>query len=112
MKVGQKKTSVSCELHPHFTHRSDISNHERLRQLRIIVPSAIRSEVKSILYQGHLGTELEDIISKRPTFLTYRNCKPNEIPTKHKIPGHPRTKCAADFFCLHGHYYLLLVNYY
>ena len=68
--------------------------------------------MKSILHQGHSGTELEDIISKCPTCLTYRNCKPNEIPSIPKIPGHPRTKCAAGIFCLHGHYYLILVDYY
>ena len=53
------KTLISHELHPHFTHRSDISYHEGLliKDQRIIVPSALRSEMKFILHQGHLGIE-------------------------------------------------------
>ena len=88
-----EKTLISHELHPYFTHRSDISYHEGplLKDQRIIVPAPLRSEMKFILHQGHLGIEnckkrarqalfwplihkeLEDMISKCPTCLTYRN---------------------------------------
>ena len=87
--------------------------------------------MKSILHQGHLGMEsykkragpsdiiwplinkeLEDMISKFTICLTYRNCQPNETPIKPEILDHPWTKCAADFFGLQGHYYLLIVDYY
>ena len=50
--------------------------------------------------------------SKCPTCLTYRNRQPSETPIKPKILDHPWTKCAADFFHLKGHYYLLIVGYY
>ena len=101
-----------------------------LKDQQIAVPSALRSEMKPILHQGHLGIEnckrrarqavfwplinkeLEDTISKCPTCLTYRNCQPSETPIKSEIPDHPWTKCAADLFHLQGHYYLLIVNYY
>ena len=48
-----EKTLISYELHPYFTHRSDISYHEGLllKDQRIIVPSALRSEMKPILHQ-------------------------------------------------------------
>ena len=127
-----EKTLISYELHPYFTHRSDISYHEGLlfKDQPIIVPSALRSKMKSILHQGHLGIEnckkrarqalfwplinkeLEDMISKFPTCLTYRNRQPRETPIKPEIPDHPWTKCAADPFRLQGHYYLLIVYYY
>ena len=86
--------------------------------------------MKSILCQGHFGIEnckkrahlalfwppinkeLEDMISKCPTCLTYRNCQPSETPIKPERPDHPCTKCAADLFHLQGHYYLLIVDYY
>ena len=112
--------------------RSDISYREGLllKDQRIIVLSALRSEMKSILHQRHLGIEnckkqarqalfwplinkeLEYMISKCPTCLTYRNRQPSETPIKHEIPDHPWTKCAADLFRLQGHYYLLIVDYY
>ena len=126
------KTVISHELHPYFTYRSDISYHEGLllKDLRIIVPSALRSKMKSIFRQGHLGIknckrrarqalfwplinkELEDMISKCPTCLTYRNRQTSETPIKPEIPDHPWTKCAADLFRLQGRYYLLIVDYY
>ena len=127
-----EKTLISYELHPYFTHRSDISYHEGLllKDQRIVVPSALRSEMKSILRQGHLGIEnckkrarqalfwplinkeLEDMISKCPTCLTYRNRQSSETPIKHEIPDDPWTKCATDLFRLQGHYYLFIVDYY
>ena len=86
--------------------------------------------MKSILHQGHLGTEnckkrahqalfwplinkeLEDMISKCPTRLTYRNRQSSETSIKPEIPDYPWTKCAADLFRLQGHYYLLIDDYY
>ena len=58
-KKETRKDLISHELHPYFTHRSDISYHERLllKDQRIIVSSALRSKMKSILHQGHLGVE-------------------------------------------------------
>ena len=126
------KTLISHELHPYFTHRSDVSYNEGvlLKDQRIIVRSALRSEMKSILNQGHLGIknckrrarqalflppinkELEDMISKCPTCLTYRNRQPSETPIKAEIPYPPWTKCAADLFRLQCHYYLLIAKYY
>ena len=110
-------TLISHELHPYFTHCSDISYHERLllKDQRIIVPSALRSEMKSILHQGHLVIEnykktarlvllplyinkkLEDRV-RCHTSLTYRNRQPSETPIKPEIPDHPWTKCAANLF--------------
>ena len=85
-----EKTLISHELHSYFTHRSDISYHEGLllKDQQIIVSSALRSEMKSILHQGYLGIEnckktahqalfwpitikeSEDMILKYPTCLT------------------------------------------
>ena len=86
--------------------------------------------MKSILHQGHLGTEnckkkarqvlfwplinkeLEDMISKYPFCLTYGNRQQCKIPVKPKIPNYPVTKCAAELFCLQGYYYLLIPDCY
>ena len=61
---------------------------------------------------GLINKELEDMISKFPTCLTYKNRKPSETFIKPEIPYHPWTKCAANLFNLQGHYYLLIVDYY
>ena len=86
--------------------------------------------MKFILHQGHLSIEncikrarqalfwslinkeLEGMISKCPTCLTYRNRQPSETLIKRKIPDHPWTKCTVDLFRLQGHYYLLIDDYY
>ena len=54
-----EKSLISQDLHPCFTHHSDITNYEGLllKDKQIVVPSALRSEIKSILHQGHLGIE-------------------------------------------------------
>ena len=103
---------------------------EATSPLRIIVSSALRSKMKSILHQGYLGIEnwkkkarqaffwsiinkeLEDIISKCPICLTYRYHQRSKTPIKPEIPDHPWTKCAADLLRLQGHYYLLIIHYY
>ena len=127
-----EKTLISHELRPYFSHRSDISYHEGLllKDQWIIVPSTLRFEMESILHQEHLGIEnykkwvlqalfsplinkeLDDMISKCSTCLTYRNRQPSETPIKPKIPDLPWKKFPADLFCLEGHYYLLIVDYY
>ena len=54
-----EKSLISQELHLCFTHHSDMSYHEGLllKDQQIVVPSALRSGMKSILHQGHLGIE-------------------------------------------------------
>ena len=65
--------------------------------------------MKAILHQGHLGIEncekgarqtlfwplinkeLENMISKYPTCLIYRNCQQSEIPVKPEKPDHSWT---------------------
>ena len=52
------------------------------------------------------------MLSTCPTCLTYRKRQPSETPVKPEIPDHSWTNFAGDFFCLQGHYYLLIVDYY
>ena len=54
-----EKTLFSHELYSYFSHRSDITYHEGLLLIgrRIIVPCVLRSEMKLIIHQGHLGIE-------------------------------------------------------
>ena len=59
-----------------------------------------------------INKELEDMTSKCPTCLTYRNRQPSETFIKPEIPNHLWTKSAADLFRLQDYYCLLFVDYY
>ena len=101
-----------------------------MKDERIVVPTTLRAEMKSIIHQGHLGienckkcarqtlvwpvmnSEIEDMIKRWPTCLMFRNRQPSEPIINHSISNQAWTKIAADPFHLHGHYYLLIIDYY
>ena len=58
-----------------------------------------------------MNSEIEDMIKRCPTCLTFRNRQPSEPIINHPIPNQAWEKIAADPFRLHGHYYLLMVDY-
>ena len=86
--------------------------------------------MKSLIHQGHLGienckkragqslflplmnNEIEYMIKRCPTCLTFLNHQTSEPIIHHPIPNQTWIKIAADLFCLHRHYYLLIINYY
>ena len=126
-----EKPQVPKELFPYYTHRSEITYHEGilLKNQRIIVPTTLRSEMKSIIHQGHcrlenskkrarqvlfwplINSEIEDMIKNCPTCLTFHNRQRREPEIKHPVPREPWTKLVADSFRLYEHYYLLVVDY-
>ena len=59
-----------------------------------------------------MNSEIEDMIKRCPTCLTFRNRQPSEPIIHQPIPHQTWTKIAADPFRLHGHYYLLIIDYY
>ena len=56
-----------------------------------------------------MNSEIEDLIKKCPTDLTFRNRQLSEAIINHPIPNQAWKKIIADPFCLYGHYYLLIV---
>ena len=59
-----------------------------------------------------MNSEIEDMIKRCPTCLTFRNRQPSKPIIHHPIPNQAWTKISADPFGLHGHYYLLIIYYY
>ena len=59
-----------------------------------------------------MNSEIEDIIKKCPTGLTFRKRQSSEPIMNHPIPNQFWTKPAADSFSVYGHYYLLIIDYY
>ena len=52
------------------------------------------------------------MIKKCPTCSIFQNHQPSEPIINHPIQNQAWTKIAADPFRSHGHYYLLIVDYY
>ena len=81
------KTLIPHELHSHFIHCSDISYHEgllpkdqRILHQRHLGIENCKKRSRQALFCSLIKKELEDIISKYPTCLTYRNRQPSETP--------------------------------
>ena len=86
--------------------------------------------MKSLIHQGHLGienckkrtrqslfwslmnSEIQDMIKKLPTCLTFWNCQPSEPIINLPITNQAWKKVNADSFCLYGHYCLPISDYY
>ena len=127
-----EKHLIPTDLLPYYTHHSDITFCEGilLKNEWIIVPTSLWANMKSLIHQGHLvienckkcarqlffwpliNSKIEDMIKRCPTCLTFWNRQPSEPIIHHPIPNQAWTKIAADPFCLHRHYYLLIINYY
>ena len=113
-----EKHLIPTDLLPYYTHRSDITFCEGvlLKNERIIVPTTLRAEMKSLIHQGHLrienckkrarqslfwllmNSEIEDMIKKCSTCLTSRNPQPSEPIINHPIPNQAWAKVAPDSF--------------
>ena len=66
---------------------------------------------RQLLFWPLINSEIEDMIKKCPTFLTFWNHQSSQPITNHPIPNHTWTKVAADPFCTYR-YYLLIIDYY
>ena len=77
VELWPEKSLILKELHPYFSHRSDISYHERLllKDQRFVVPSALRSEMKFILHLGHLSIENCKRRARQVSFWSHINNK-------------------------------------
>ena len=129
---GQKSTSY-LQIYFHIIPTTVILHSVKVFFLKnewIIVPTTLQAEMKSLIHQGHLrienckkrtrqslfwplmNNEIEDMIKSCPTHLTFWNCQPSEPIINHPIPSQAWTKIATYAFCLYGHYYLLIIDYY
>ena len=113
-----EKHLMPTDFLPYYTHCSDTTFCEGilLKNERMIVPTTLRGEMKSLIHQGHLGfenckkrarqslfwplinSEIEYMIKKCPTCLTFRNCQPSQLIIDHPIPNQTWTKMDADPF--------------
>ena len=115
-----EKHLIPTDLRPYYTRHSNITFCDGilLKNERIIGLTTLRAEMKSLIHQGHLGignckkcarqslfwplmnSEIEDMIKKYPTCLTFRNRQHSEPIINHSIPNQAWTKVVADYFLL------------
>ena len=78
-----------------------------LKDLRVVVPLTLRSDILNIRHQGHIGIErtqlrarntvywpgisksITELISNCETYISFRNAQSTEPLLKHKIPDQP-----------------------
>eukprot|EP00731_Ephydatia_muelleri_P028828 Em0020g472a len=125
------KQKITTNLKPFWLVRNDLSicNDLLLYGSRIIVPASLHPYTLQKLHDGHLGIQqcrlrataavwwpgLSQQIHKMIQdchVCTKRNVNPVEpmIPTA--LPKYPWQKIASDIFMLHGHTYLIIVDYF
>ena len=120
-------TSVS----PYINYRDEISYHNGvlLKADRIIVPTSMRQEIKTLIHQGHLGIEkclhrarrsvfwpnitrdITSMVLNCNTCIDHRNKQRHETMILHHVPKLPWEKVGTDIFSLHNNEYLIVVDY-
>ena len=100
-----------------------------LKDLRVVVPLTLRSEILNILHQGHIGIErtqlsarntvywpgisksITELISNCETCISFRNAQSTEPLLKHEIPDQPWVKIGTDLFLFDNKDYVIAVDY-
>ena len=125
------KNQVPQIIQPYFNYRQELTIFEGiiLKDTRLVVPSSMKREMKTLLHSGHLGVvktksiardsiywpgigkEIEDMIKNCDTCQIYQNKQKEETRMHHKIPKTPWTKIGTDLFELDAKDYLIVVDY-
>ena len=127
----EKKDDVPLEVRPYFNCRDEMSYSHGLllKGEKIIVPSSLRKEMRTLIHQGHLGIEkcktrardtfywpgmnqeITDLVANCETCITFRNYHQKETLKPHEIPSSPWIKVGTDVFHLKNKHYLIIVDY-
>ena len=125
-------SGIEQEIKPYYPIRDELSytNGLVLKSSRIVVPKSLRSEMKTLIHQGHQGIEkcrkrarktlywprmnheIDELVSGCEQCITHRNRLQQEALIPHDVPNSPWVKVGSDLFKLKGLEYLLVVDYY
>ena len=126
-----EKKKIDKSVAPFSSYQKELSSHDGvlLKGNRIIVPSTMRSEIKSLIHVGHLGIEkcknraknsvfwpninkeITDLVSNCATCFDHRNALQRETIIEHEIPDSQWVKVGADLFSLYDKEYVIVVDY-
>ena len=126
-----EKKQISDQVKQYFSFQEELSIHEGLilKGNRTVVPSVMRTELKSSLHYGHFGIEkcinraklsvfwpninkeITDIVSNCRTCIDHRNTLQPEPLISHEIPDSLWVKIGVDLFSLYKKEYVIVVDY-
>ena len=127
----QERKELPTQLTPYFSMRDELTVQDGLifRGQRIVVPSAVRPEMKKI-HSSHLGTEsclrqareslfwpgisaeIKEMVASCETCRTYETAPQKESLMPHETPSRPWEQVGVDLFTLDNKDYLITVDYY
>ena len=116
---------------PYFNYRDELTNQDGIiyRGDRIVVPKALRQDMKNRVHAGHLcinsclrrardliywpgmSAEIRQHVETCGTCATYANKQPQETSVITGIPDRPWKKVATDMLNWAGDEYLVTVDY-
>ena len=111
-----QRKDVPITVRPYYNYRQELSilNGLILKDSRIVVPSSLRSEMKTILHSGHLGivktkisardtiywpniaADIEEIVRNCETCIQFQNKNKRKLMIPHDIPSTPWAKVGID----------------
>ena len=126
------KALVMQELIPYYNYRDELTVQDGiiLRGDRIVIPTAMRKEMKQKLHSGHLGinsslrrardlifwpgmsNDIRQYIETCDTCASQCNKQPPETLYLHDVPNRPWEKVGSDLFTIENRNYLVTVDYY
>ena len=134
VKVGwpHKMSSVPQSISGYWNIRDEIHIAEDILFVgdRIIIPSALRSDMLSLLHESHLGIEkcksrarpimywpgmnndIENTVNKCSTCLKHRRSNVKEPMLPHPVPERPWQKVGMDIMTYKNRDYLIVNDYY
>lgn len=135
VKTGWPNAIRDCkpEAKPYYAMRNEITCDDSgcvFKGLRVIIPHAMRTEIRQKLHVAHTGLEstlararesvfwpgmkadLEDYVSKCEACNAYPQKQQKETLINHELPSRPWQKIGCDIFTLDGNDYLCTVDYF
>ena len=126
------RTEVPPLAVPYWEHRDELATYENLvfRGERICVPKSLRPDMLKLLHAPHLGivytkqrardiifwprmnSQIEDLVSKCPICLEFRNKNQKEPMNSYPVPKLPWSQVSVDLFELYGKSYIVIVDSY
>ena len=128
----ETKDTVPNLVLPYFNIRDELSIHDGLvyRGERIVIPVSLRSQMKKIIHNSHLGiesclrrardclywpgmnAEIKDFVSSCEACRTFEVQNQKETLMPHDLPSRPWEKIGTDIMTYKGENYLITVDYF
>ena len=126
------KDAEPNSLTPYFSYRDELTVHNGiiLRGERIVIPAAMRPDIKVKLHAGHMGinsclrrarelvfwpgksSKIRQYIESCDTCETHSDKQAAEPLFMHEVPGRPWQRVGTDLLSFEGRNYLITVDYY